>query len=286
MPNSVYKTVWLSTGYLNLHDSFRSHLLSMKSTPVHVLAAAPSANGFFTARGIAGSLPMAYSLMEKRLYQDAVRRGLHDDRMFVIAEYEREGWTYHAKGLWFLEKGAGTDGHGAVARGTEEEEGEKKEKEGEKEKEEEEDEDKWRTGPTFSEDFESMTYGMHTKVDKWRTGPTFDAASMGFGVRANTSLARIKSGLESGGALTLVGSPNFGCRSVERDFESQVLVVTDNPELAGKMQRELEDNLLQHTTDVDDQTWAQPERKLHWSPFRWKDGWWISPVSRLVRHFM
>ena len=109
---------------------------------------------------------------------------------------------------------------------------------------------------------------------------------MGFGVRANTSLARVKPGLESGGALTLVGSPNFGFRSVERDFESQLLVVTDNAALAEKMRRELSDNILLHTTDVDDQTWAQPERKLSWSPFRWKDGWWISPASLLVRYFM
>ena len=44
--DSVYGKAWLSTGYLNLHDSFSSHLLSARDTPVHLLAAAPSANGF------------------------------------------------------------------------------------------------------------------------------------------------------------------------------------------------------------------------------------------------
>ncbi len=273
--DTVYKTAWLSTGYLNLHDSFRSHLFSMRTTPVHVLVAAPSANGFFTAKGIAGSLPMAYSLMEKRLYRAAVSRGLIDDLAFSIAEYEREGWTYHAKGLWFLEKGVGTEAEGKS--GGRIVEGMKEYKTGD------EDMDKWHTGPTFSED---VKHGLDTNEDKWRTGPTFDAATMGYGVRANTSLARVKPGLESGGALTLVGSPNFGFRSVERDFESQLLVVTDNAALAEKMRRELSENILLHTTDVDDQTWAQPERKLSWSPFRWKDGWWISPASLLVRYFM
>ena len=83
--DSVYGKAWLSTGYLNLHDSFSSHLLSARDTPVHLLAAAPSANGFFTARGIAGSLPMAYSLMEKRLYREAVRRGVYREDKFVIS---------------------------------------------------------------------------------------------------------------------------------------------------------------------------------------------------------
>ena len=105
----------------------------------------------------------------------------------------------------------------------------------------------------------------------------FDSAKMGFGVLADSSLSEIDSGMESGGALTLVGSPNFGFRSVERDFESQLLVVTDNMELARKMQAELEESIVQHTTLVTDQTWEHPDRKLSWSPLGWKDGWWISP---------
>ena len=127
---------------------------------------------------------------------------------------------------------------------------------------------------------------MSARKDEWCTGPKFDPATMSFGVDANSSLSQIDSGVESGGALTLIGSPNFGFRSVERDFESQLLVVTDNMELAGKMQAELEKNIVQHTTLVSEQTFECRERKLSWSPFGWKNGWWISPASRLVRYFM
>lgn len=38
--------------------------------------------------------------------------------------------------------------------------------------------------------------------------------------------------------LTLVGSPNFGERSVKRDLETQLAIVTENEELRRKMHEE------------------------------------------------
>lgn len=41
--------------------------------------------------------------------------------------------------------------------------------------------------------------------------------------------------------LTLIGSPNFGERSVKRDLETQLAIVTENKELREKLQMECED---------------------------------------------
>lgn len=38
--------------------------------------------------------------------------------------------------------------------------------------------------------------------------------------------------------VTLIGSPNFGERSVRRDLETQLAIVTENPELRRKMHEE------------------------------------------------
>jgi CDP-diacylglycerol---glycerol-3-phosphate 3-phosphatidyltransferase len=38
-------------------------------------------------------------------------------------------------------------------------------------------------------------------------------------------------------AMTLVGSPNFGYRSSERDLEAQVIMVTDNAKLQESLGR-------------------------------------------------
>ena len=45
--------------------------------------------------------------------------------------------------------------------------------------------------------------------------------------------------------LTTIGSPNFGHRSVYRDLEMQLFVVTENLQLRGSLQQELRD-MLQH----------------------------------------
>ena len=86
------------------------------------------------------------------------------------------------------------------------------------------------------------------------------------------------------GGLTLVGSPNFGYRSVERDFESSLLIVTEDKHLQLKMEREL-NNLMNHVSEVDLSEFQKAERKLV-GLFSWKHGWWISPASRIVRNFM
>lgn len=36
--------------------------------------------------------------------------------------------------------------------------------------------------------------------------------------------------------LTLIGSPNFGYRSVHRDLEAQIAIVTENEELQNQLQ--------------------------------------------------
>lgn len=57
------------------------------------------ANGFMGANGPAGSIPKAYTLIAKRYY-DTVIAAKQTNRINLL-EFERNGWTYHAKGLWY-----------------------------------------------------------------------------------------------------------------------------------------------------------------------------------------
>lgn len=41
--------------------------------------------------------------------------------------------------------------------------------------------------------------------------------------------------------MTLIGSPNFGERSVKRDLETQLAIVTENPDLRNKLHEECEE---------------------------------------------
>jgi CDP-diacylglycerol--glycerol-3-phosphate 3-phosphatidyltransferase len=45
-------------------------------------------------------------------------------------------------------------------------------------------------------------------------------------------------------SATLIGSPNFGFRSVEKDLEAQITIVTTNPELRRDIDAEQVENLI------------------------------------------
>lgn len=64
-----------------------------------IIMAHPNANGFKGAKGPAGGIPDAYSLLAKRFYEKIIEHG-QEDRIALL-EYERADWTYHAKGIWY-----------------------------------------------------------------------------------------------------------------------------------------------------------------------------------------
>lgn len=99
-----------------------------------------------------GSIPKAYTLIAKRFY-DSVVKARQAARINIL-EYERSGWTYHAKGIWYYLP------------------------------------------------------------------------------------------LENMPSMTVVGSSNYGERSMKRDLEAQVCVITKNQKLQQQLQQECE-NLYQ-----------------------------------------
>ncbi|XP_011298498.1 CDP-diacylglycerol--glycerol-3-phosphate 3-phosphatidyltransferase, mitochondrial isoform X2 [Fopius arisanus] len=89
----------IATSYLNLTSEYREALIRHCEGTCELLTAHPSANGFFGAKGVAGGIPAAYTLIEKSFFKEVERRGL--DHRIKLREYIRPGWTYHAKGLWY-----------------------------------------------------------------------------------------------------------------------------------------------------------------------------------------
>jgi len=60
------------------------------------------ANGFQGAKGPAGGIPAAYSFLAKTFYENLVKAG--QSHRVNLFEFEKPGWSYHAKGLWFVIK--------------------------------------------------------------------------------------------------------------------------------------------------------------------------------------
>nr|XP_027227603.1 CDP-diacylglycerol--glycerol-3-phosphate 3-phosphatidyltransferase, mitochondrial-like [Penaeus vannamei] len=75
--------------------------------------------------------------------------------------------------------------------------------------------------------------------------------------------------------LTMIGSPNFGWRSVNRDLESQIVLITANEDLQKSLHQEQE-RLYNLSDQVTDKTFGQPDR---WVPF------WVRCVMPIIKVF-
>ncbi|ETN59812.1 cdp-diacylglycerol--serine o-phosphatidyltransferase [Anopheles darlingi] len=170
----------LATGYFNLTETYMRTLTNDCQAQCNILMAHPNANGFLGAKGPAGGIPAAYSLLARK-FLESLRSSGQSHRVELF-EYERPGWTYHAKGLWYY--------------------------------------------------------------------------------LPNSTLPNV----------TLIGSSNFGERSVHRDLEAQICLVTTNDGLQRKLQAEYE-NLLQHATTAETDLVNRPVPR------------WVRAVVGLFRNF-
>nr|XP_019014884.1 CDP-diacylglycerol-glycerol-3-phosphate 3-phosphatidyltransferase [Kwoniella pini CBS 10737]OCF53665.1 CDP-diacylglycerol-glycerol-3-phosphate 3-phosphatidyltransferase [Kwoniella pini CBS 10737] len=93
----------LTSGYFGLYKEYKKQVLDSPAN-VDVIAASPKANGFYGSKGFSRLIPEGYTLLESRFYKDAVRRGRDwtEEKAAGIRlkEWEKQGWTYHSKGIW------------------------------------------------------------------------------------------------------------------------------------------------------------------------------------------
>ncbi|KAG8978335.1 hypothetical protein FRB90_008438, partial [Tulasnella sp. 427] len=118
--SNVPATVDLTSGYFGLYAPYKTRILeSPDSIRWRIVAAAPKANGFYGSKGISGRLPEAYTWLERQFWGAASKAGKisSSDGKVELSEWEREGWTYHAKGIWvrFGEEGPSNDDGGKPA---------------------------------------------------------------------------------------------------------------------------------------------------------------------------
>ncbi|GAA5882780.1 hypothetical protein JCM16303_002453 [Sporobolomyces ruberrimus] len=92
---------WTS-GYFGLRRDYKRLVLESKAK-VGIVSASPEANGFFGSRGVSKYIPPAYTQFSKDFYEELVeqaRRRRKTELGVEMREWKKEGWTYHAKGIW------------------------------------------------------------------------------------------------------------------------------------------------------------------------------------------
>lgn len=164
-------SLYLTSPYFNFTDEYQQLILENKANNIEIIVASPQANGFYTGKGLSGSIPWAYNLVLKKFFEE-----LNESHKIILKEYIKDNWTFHGKGVW---------------------------------------------------------------ID----------------LGSENSL------------LTLIGSSNFGVRSVERDVESQVVILTKNANLIEKFKEE-RDNIFKDSKVVKKSTFDErKDSENFWLPF-------------------
>jgi len=171
-----------ATGYFNLTDDYMKDVLETSPSNFSLLMAHPQANGFLGARGLAGGIPHAYTLIAQTFWNLILSK--NQQQRIKMFEYQKEGWTFHAKGLWY-------------------------------------------------------------------------------------------SSYSSLPCLTMVGSPNYGYRSVYKDLETQVTILTNNRGLQEQLGEE-QSMLYKQGKEVNNNTYQQEDRRV---PV------WVNAAVGLARKF-
>jgi CDP-diacylglycerol--glycerol-3-phosphate 3-phosphatidyltransferase len=85
----------LTSGYFALYKLYHPQVFDSQSR-WRILAASPKANGFYGSKGISGRIPHGYTILESQFWRGVKRA--HKENLVELREWERPGWTYHAKG--------------------------------------------------------------------------------------------------------------------------------------------------------------------------------------------
>jgi CDP-diacylglycerol--glycerol-3-phosphate 3-phosphatidyltransferase len=64
------------------------------------------ANGFYQSKGFSKYIPPAYTYLESKFWE-AIKSSDKQDNI-EVAEWKRQGWTYHSKGWFRLQAGQAT----------------------------------------------------------------------------------------------------------------------------------------------------------------------------------
>ncbi|GAA5891952.1 hypothetical protein JCM8208_002949 [Rhodotorula glutinis] len=101
-PGGQGTTLDWTSGYFGLREDYRRLAIECDAR-VRIVSAAPEANGFHNSRGVSRFIPPAYTYFSQRFYdqvQAYTRRKRRDEPRVEMSEWRRDGWTYHAKGIW------------------------------------------------------------------------------------------------------------------------------------------------------------------------------------------
>lgn len=95
-----FDSIYLSSGYFNLPKAYTNLFVRTPAT-YRVLAASRETNGFFKGLGLSANVPDMYMHQSNRFLK--IIHPVYPRIRYY--EYHKPDWTFHAKGVWYYNKG-------------------------------------------------------------------------------------------------------------------------------------------------------------------------------------
>ena len=93
--------ITIATVYFNMNDHHRRWVRKSPAA-VDVLVPSEKANGFYGAAGMSRHVPSMYTSVMCS-FLDEIGSTKEVRHRIRLLEYERDGWSFHAKGMWYAE---------------------------------------------------------------------------------------------------------------------------------------------------------------------------------------
>jgi CDP-diacylglycerol--glycerol-3-phosphate 3-phosphatidyltransferase len=99
----------ITSAYFNFTKEYANSVLHSNCESINILTASPKSNGFYGSKGLSGMIPLAYDTMEQSFFQSIHKwkrncENKNNNQQLTsnihLFEYNRNNWTFHAKGLW------------------------------------------------------------------------------------------------------------------------------------------------------------------------------------------
>lgn len=98
LSSNLFSNIKFSSGYLNLPD-FLLDIIQKADYDFTAVTSSPRANSFYKAGFIKKNIPYFY-----RRYEEIFLKKLKGKNNSTLYEFEKEGWSFHSKGMWLYEK--------------------------------------------------------------------------------------------------------------------------------------------------------------------------------------
>ena len=99
--NDPASRIVFGTGYFNLTDDYMRKIIDKSKSKFSIICAHPKANSFYNAPFPLYGIPFAYTFIANHFLNLCQKAGASS--RIQMFEYQKPGWTFHAKGKIFNE---------------------------------------------------------------------------------------------------------------------------------------------------------------------------------------